>query len=121
MTDPSASYASRSCSPCRGGVPPLSAEDAECHRIQTPRWALRDESTRIERHFKFKTFAKAFAFVERVAHLAEAEGHHPDVSFGWGYATISLKTHIIKGLSDNDFIVAAKLDRLVESETGTPA
>ena len=60
----------------------------------------------------FKNFREAFAFVERAAALAEAEGHHPEVRFGWGYATISLHTKKIKGLHENDFIMAAKLDRI---------
>ena len=63
----------------------------------------------------FKNFVEAFAFVQQVADLAEAEGHHPDISFGWGYATISLQTKKIKGLHENDFIIAAKLDRIAES------
>jgi pterin-4a-carbinolamine dehydratase len=64
------------------------------------------------RTFKFKDFAEAFAFIKRAGDLAEAEGHHPDISFGWGYATISLQTKKIKGLHENDFIMAAKLDQL---------
>jgi len=71
-------------------------------------------SGRIERTFKFKNFAEAFAFVKLVADLAEAEGHHPDIGFGWGYVTVSLQTKKIKGLHENDFIMAAKLDRLAE-------
>jgi 4a-hydroxytetrahydrobiopterin dehydratase len=71
-----------------------------------------DGATRIERRFRFKDFGAAFAFVARAAELAEAEGHHPDIAFGWGYATVSLRTKKIKGLHENDFIMAAKLDRL---------
>ena len=80
---------------------------------KTPEWALLDDAHRIERTFRFKNFAEAFAFVQRAADLAEAEGHHPDITFGWGYATVSLHTHKIKGLHENDFIMAAKLDRAV--------
>ena len=69
-------------------------------------------SGRIERTFKFKNFAEAFAFVEKAADLAKAEGHHPDISFGWGYATVSLQAKKVKGLHENDFIMAAKLDRV---------
>jgi 4a-hydroxytetrahydrobiopterin dehydratase len=106
--------AQKSCTPCRGGVPPLTPEEVAAHQHQTPEWAVRDEARRIERSFRFKNFAEAFAFVQKAADLAEAEGHHPDISFGWGYATISLQTHKIKGLHENDFIMAAKLDRIAE-------
>jgi 4a-hydroxytetrahydrobiopterin dehydratase len=104
--------AEKTCTPCRGGIPPLTPEQAEGYRPQTPEWALMDGATRIERTYRFKNFREAFAFVARAAELAEAEGHHPDISFGWGYATVSLRTKKIKGLHENDFIVAAKLDRM---------
>ena len=104
--------AKKPCPPCRGGVPPLTPEEAEGYRAQAPDWSLMDEATRIERRFRFKDFREAFAFVARAAELAEAEGHHPDISFGWGYAVVSLRTKKIKGLHENDFIMAAKLDRL---------
>jgi 4a-hydroxytetrahydrobiopterin dehydratase len=107
-----AELAARSCIPCRGEVPPLGPEDAASLQRQVPDWSLLDEGSRIERRFKFKNFAGAFAFVTRAAELAEAEGHHPDISFGWGYASVSLLTHKIKGLHENDFIMAAKLDRI---------
>lgn len=114
MTDMSdaASLAAKSCTPCRGGVAPLNLEVAEAYRAATPAWAFADEGRRIERRFPFKTFAGAFAFVSRVAALAEAEGHHPDIAFGWSYATLSLQTHTIGGLHENDFILAAKIDGL---------
>jgi 4a-hydroxytetrahydrobiopterin dehydratase len=73
-----------------------------------------DGSSRIERTFRFRNFAEAFAFVQKVAELAESEGHHPDVSFGWGYVTVSLQTKKIKGLHENDFIIAAKLDEIAK-------
>lgn len=104
--------AAKSCTPCRGGVPPLAAEAAEALRRQTPEWLLLDDGRRIERRFRFGNFADAFAFVRQVAALAEAEGHHPDLCFGWGYVTVSLQTKKIRGLHENDFIMAAKLDRL---------
>ena len=90
----------------------LTSEEASAHQRETPEWEIRDDARRIERRFKFKNFAEAFAFVQQAADLAEAEGHHPDISFGWGYATVSLQTKKIKGLHENDFIMAAKLDRL---------
>jgi 4a-hydroxytetrahydrobiopterin dehydratase len=114
--------ARKSCTPCRGGIPPLTPDEAEAHHRQIPAWSIVDEAHRIERTFKFKNFAEAFAFAQRAGDLAEAEGHHPDISFGWGYATVSLQTKKIKGLHENDFIMAAKLDeiagRAVETRAG---
>ena len=102
----------KTCTPCRGGVPPLTVEEAEAYRVQAPEWVLRDEATRIERTYRFRSFGDAFAFVRGAGELAEAEFHHPDISFGWGYATVSLRTKKIKGLHENDFIMAVKLDQL---------
>ena len=110
---------SKSCTPCRGGIPPLTPEEVEGHHRHTPAWDIRDDSHRIERTFRFKNFAEAFAFVQHVADLAEAEGHHPDVCFGWGYATVSLQTKKIKGLHENDFIMAAKLDQMAGAPGST--
>ena len=104
--------AERSCTPCRGGIPPMTQEEAAGYRVQAPDWVLVDDATRIERTYQFKNFREAFAFVERAAALAETEAHHPAINFGWGYATISLQTKKIKGLHENDFIMAAKLDRI---------
>ncbi len=104
--------AEKICTPCRGGVPPLRQEEAESYRAQASEWALMDSSTRIERTYRFKNFREAFAFVARAAEVAEGQGHHPDISFGWGYATVSLRTKKIKGLHENDFIMAARLDRI---------
>ncbi|HTZ36591.1 MAG TPA: 4a-hydroxytetrahydrobiopterin dehydratase [Stellaceae bacterium] len=107
-----APLAEKTCTPCRGGIPPLSREEAEELHAQAADWALVDDATRLERGFRFKNFREAFAFVERAAALAETEGHHPDFGFGWGYVTVSLRTKKIKGLHENDFIMAAKLDRI---------
>jgi 4a-hydroxytetrahydrobiopterin dehydratase len=106
------SLAEKSCTPCRGGIPPLTEEEAAAYHAQAPDWALLDQAKRIERTYRFRNFAEAFGFVERAATLAEAEGHHPDIGFGWGYARVSLHTKKIKGLHENDFIMAAKLDRI---------
>jgi 4a-hydroxytetrahydrobiopterin dehydratase len=102
--------AAKTCVPCRGGIPPMPREDAETLLADTPGWALNDQATQIERTFKFGDFAQALAFVERVAALAEAEGHHPDITFGWGYCRVVFYTHKIKGLHENDFIMAAKVN-----------
>ena len=84
--------AGKTCTPCRGGVPPLEAADAERYLEDVPDWQLKDDAKRIERTFWFKNFAQALTFVDRVGALAEDEGHHPDITFGWGYATISRST-----------------------------
>ena len=108
--------AEKSCTPCRGGIPPLTQEQAASYRNQAPGWDLLDGVTRIERTYRFRNFREAFAFVERAAALAEAEGHHPEIRFGCGYATISLHTKKIKGLHENDFIMAAKLDHIATEQ-----
>jgi 4a-hydroxytetrahydrobiopterin dehydratase len=106
--------AEKTCTPCRGGVPPLTPEQAEGYRVLATDWSLLDGATRIERRFRFKDFGEAFAFVAHAAEVAETEGYHPDITFGWGYAVVSLRTKKIKGLHENDFIMAAKLDRLAD-------
>jgi 4a-hydroxytetrahydrobiopterin dehydratase len=112
VTEMAESLAEKSCVPCRGGVPPLTRREADEFHRQAPDWELLDDATRLSRTYGFKNFAEAFAFVEDAAALAEREFHHPDISFGWGYATVSLRTKKIKGLHENDFIMAAKLDRI---------
>jgi 4a-hydroxytetrahydrobiopterin dehydratase len=106
--------AEKRCTPCRGGIPSLTQAEAERLRSHTPSWEFRDDSHRIERTFRFGNFREALSFVRDVGELAETEGHHPDVSFGWGYATISLRTKKIKGLHENDFIMASKIDRMFD-------
>jgi 4a-hydroxytetrahydrobiopterin dehydratase len=106
----------KTCVPCRGGVPPLDEAEVEQFLAQTPGWELR-EAKQIERTYKFKNFREALGFVDRVGALAEGEGHHPDITFGWGYAKISLHTHKIKGLHENDFIMAAKIDQMAPEAT----
>jgi 4a-hydroxytetrahydrobiopterin dehydratase len=107
--------AAKTCVPCRGGVPPMARTEAERYLREAPGWALRDEDTRIERTFKLKNFKEALVLVNRIGALAEDEGHHPEITFGWGYVTVSLHTHKIKGLHENDFIMAAKINRLAEA------
>ena len=102
--------AARSCVPCRRAAVPLPPEAAQALILELPLWSLRDAGRRIERQYVFPDFASAFAFVGRVAAVAEAADHHPDISFGWGYARLSLHTHSIGGLHENDFIVAARCD-----------
>ena len=104
--------ASRTCVPCRGGIPPLTKTEAEDYLQRAPGWLLMDEARRIERSFTFKNFKQAMDFVDKVGELAEREGHHPDISFGWGWARVSWQTKKIKGLHENDFIMAAKTNAL---------
>ncbi len=104
--------AEKTCTPCRGGVPPLTPDEAQRLQAQAPGWALAEDARRVERTFRFRNFREALAFVHDVGELAESEGHHPDISFGWGYATVSLSTKKIKGLHENDFIMASKIDRI---------
>jgi len=103
--------ATRTCVPCRGGTPPL--KGAELHAIshQLPNWQVIDEH-HITRTFSFQDFQKALDFVNRVGALAEEQGHHPDILLAWGKAAITLWTHAVNGLTESDFIMAAKIDQV---------
>jgi 4a-hydroxytetrahydrobiopterin dehydratase len=103
------------CTPCRGGIPPLTLAEAEGYLRQAPGWTLIDDGRRIERGFTFRNFKEALDFVVRVGNLAEAEGHHPDIWFGWGWAKVSWHTKKIRGLHENDFIMAAKTNDVAAS------
>ena len=111
----------KACTPCRGGVLPLAREEAERYLGQVRDWGMLDDARRIRRTYRFVIFRDALAFVRAVGELAEAEGHHPEVCFGWGHATVSLQTRKIKGLHENDFILAAKVDRLAAGGASPPA
>ena len=104
--------ASKKCIPCEGNENPFTKSQAEQYLPQVPGWQLPEDVKSISRKFKFKNFAQALSFVNRVGEIAESEGHHPDIEFGWGYAEIELSTHAIKGLSENDFILAAKINKI---------
>jgi 4a-hydroxytetrahydrobiopterin dehydratase len=103
--------ASKQCVPCRGGIPPLAGRDLENLAKQVPQWRVVD-AHRITRVFAFPDFRQALAFVNKVGELAEQQGHHPDILLGWGKAEITTWTHKINGLTESDFILAAKIDRL---------
>jgi 4a-hydroxytetrahydrobiopterin dehydratase len=109
------SLVEQTCVPCRGGIPPLSLDEVRGFLRQVPDWTLQDDGKMLQRTFRFANFRAALDFVRAAGELAEAERHHPDITFGWGYATISLRTKKIKGLHQNDFIMAAKLDRLARA------
>ena len=100
------------CVPCQGGIPPLTRSEADTFMGQVPGWELAAGGDRIHRKFGFDDFQAALDFVNEVGALAEEEGHHPDISFGWGYADVTFFTHKIKGLHENDFIMAAKVNAL---------
>lgn len=102
----------QTCAPCRGGMPSLSHEEAEIYINQVPGWTFSDDRTWIHRDFKFKTFMDAFTFLGKVAAVSEKEGHHPDYHGGWGKLSLFLTTHAAKGLTKNDFILAAKINQL---------
>jgi 4a-hydroxytetrahydrobiopterin dehydratase len=107
MTD----LASKTCVPCRGGVPPLEGEELEALSRQVPEWEVVEEH-HLKREFRFGNFREALAFVNRVGELAEEQGHHPNIAFGWGRVEVTIFTHKIDGLTESDFILAAKVDRL---------
>jgi 4a-hydroxytetrahydrobiopterin dehydratase len=102
----------KTCTPCKGGVAPLTSQEAERFHTQVPQWEINDDARRIQRTFRFRNFRQSLTFVAGVGELAEAEGHHPDIRFGWGYAAVDLQTKKIKGLHENDFIMAAKIDQM---------
>jgi 4a-hydroxytetrahydrobiopterin dehydratase len=103
--------ASRDCVPCRGGVPPLRGLEIENLLQELNGWEVIAEH-HLRKLFEFKNFREALALVNRVAELAEAQGHHPDISFGWGHVEITIWTHKIDGLTESDFILAVKIDAL---------
>lgn len=107
------SLAKRKCIPCEGNVAPLvPAQAEELLKQLNPDWMLIDEARLLVKEFRFKDFAQAMNFAQEVGKIAEVEGHHPDLNIGWGRVAIELTTHAIEGLSENDFILAAKIDEL---------
>jgi 4a-hydroxytetrahydrobiopterin dehydratase len=103
--------AERQCVPCRGGVPPMAGDEIRRMLEQLSGWEVRNEH-HLRKEYKFANFREALAFVNRVGELAEEQGHHPDICFGWGQAEIRIWTHKIDGLTESDFILAAKIDKL---------
>ncbi len=103
--------ADKKCVPCRGGVPPLSGKDLELLAKQVPHWKVVD-AHHITRAFTFPDFRQALDFVNKVGAIAEEQGHHPDILLSWGKAEVTTWTHKINGLTESDFILAAKIDRL---------
>ena len=104
--------AAKNCVPCRGGVPPLKGDALAALANQVEAWTVVNEH-HLTKSFKFPDFRQALAFTSRVGELAEQQGHHPDILLRWGRVDISVWTHKIDGLTESDFILAAKIDRLL--------
>jgi 4a-hydroxytetrahydrobiopterin dehydratase len=98
------------CISCEGGLPALTKEQAADLHVQVPEWKMDDAATQLSREFTFDDFAQALAFVDKVGALAQEEWHHPDVHLSWGKVLLTFSTHAVHGLSESDFIMAAKVD-----------
>ena len=105
--------AQRHCVPCTGDTPPLSSDAIRTSLADLPDWTLSQDGTTITRRLTFKGYAKALQTANVAAWAGDREGHHPDISFGWGYCEVSYTTHAAGGLTDNDLICAAKLDHIL--------
>ena len=105
----------KNCTPCRGGIPPFDISEIHKYLKKIDGWDVKKKENDIfflEKNFTFKNFSESQKFVNEVSVIAEEQSHHPDISFGWGYAKIKIFTHAIKGLVESDFILAAKIDRI---------
>jgi len=106
----------KKCKPCEGGIPALDISEIHKYQKKIDGWEVKSNEKKInflEKEFKFKNFLNSQKFVNEVSKISENEGHHPDILFGWGYAKIKITTHAIEGLSENDFILAAKIDQII--------
>ena len=100
------------CQACSGNTPKFDEKQISDNLSKLDSWSVNDEQKMIYKKFNFKTFKQALNFTNKVGEIADLEGHHPDISLGWGYSLIMLHTHAIQGLSINDFIIAAKIDEI---------
>ena len=108
----------KKCIPCEGGVLPFDISEIHKYQKKVDGWdILKNEKKKfyLYKKYKFKNFLESQIFINKVGETSENEGHHPDVLFGWGYAEIKITTHAIEGLSENDFILAAKIDQLTNA------
>ncbi len=108
----------KKCVPCEGGALPFDISEIHKYQKKIDGWEIikkQDKIFFLEKNFKFKNFLESQKFVNEVGKISEEEGHHPDIFFGWGYAKINITTHAIEGLSENDFILASKIDRLINA------
>jgi 4a-hydroxytetrahydrobiopterin dehydratase len=106
-----AELSERQCVPCRGGVPPLNGDEIKDFLRQLDGWQVINEH-HLQKTYQFKDFRESLNFVNQIGELAEEQGHHPDICFGWGKAEVTIWTHKIDGLTESDFVLAAKFDKL---------
>ena len=107
--------ADKKCIPCEGGIPSFNLEEIHKYLKKVDGWDVQSVDEKdyyIIKNFKFNNFLESQSFVNKVGEIAEQEGHHPDIWFGWGYAKIKIQTHAINGLHESDFVLAAKIDRI---------
>jgi 4a-hydroxytetrahydrobiopterin dehydratase len=104
--------ADKTCVPCRGNVPPLKGDALNALKAELPDWDVVEEH-HLHKAFKFPDFQKALEFVNRAGAIAEEQGHHPDILLGWGKAEVTIFTHKINGLTESDFVLAAKINRVI--------
>tara|TARA_Y100000389_G_scaffold194516_1_gene224651 strand:- start:509 stop:868 length:360 start_codon:yes stop_codon:yes gene_type:complete len=112
----------KKCVPCEGGAVPFDISQIHKYQKKVDGWSIENNDKKIfylKKYFKFKNFEESQNFVNLVGKISEKEGHHPDISYGWGYAKINITTHAIEGLSENDFILAAKIDQVLMSEVSS--
>jgi len=105
----------KKCVPCEGRILPFDINEIHKYQKKVDGWDVKENEKKIyflEKKFTFKNFINSHHFINKVGRISEEEGHHPDIFFGWGYAKITISTHAIKGLSENDFILAAKIDHI---------
>tara|TARA_Y200000002_G_scaffold368181_1_gene360976 strand:+ start:470 stop:805 length:336 start_codon:yes stop_codon:yes gene_type:complete len=105
----------KKCVACEGNIPPFDTSEIHKYLKRVDGWNVKSNANKnyyLIKDFKFKNFEESQNFINKVSKIAEAENHHPDISFGWGYCTIKIFTHAIKGLAESDFILAAKIDKL---------
>ena len=105
----------KKCTPCEGGILPFDISEIHKYQKKVDGWNIVKNNKNVfllEKKFNFKNFKESQNFVNNVGKISEQEGHHPDISFGWGYANIKISTHAIKGLAESDFILAAKIDKI---------
>ena len=103
----------KKCLPCNGKTPKLNSKDISNNLSKINYWSINNEQEMIFKKFKFKSYKRALQFANSVSDIAEKEQHHPDITFGWGYCVVMIHTHAIKGLSQNDFILASKIDKII--------
>jgi len=107
--------ANKKCVPCEGGIPSFDLSEIHKYLKKIDGWNVEQDKKKnyfIEKEFKFENYVASEEFIKKVGQIAEKEGHHPDISFGWGYARVKISTHAINGLAESDFVLAAKIDKI---------